>query len=208
MSYLPVNWGTMPWIIKSPFSTLDIICHGAKLPQESRSIVKTTKLELPEPYNGLCHPQCYNAGSIDYVVIDMDQSCDLVDWASQYGLSMTIYDRYISHFDGVQRVVKQFVSTKSRSKTEKNLERIRKEMEGEEEEERTGKRQWIRKKSYRPVQIFRPRKNRVRYTTWTGFLRSKITPAERRLRRLRLRWITLVYDLENLLYPDLEDDES
>lgn len=72
MTDLPLEIGTVAWAIESPFNTLEIICHAASIPQESRPLVKTTKLVLPDVHPAFCHLQCYNAGSIDYIVLTWD----------------------------------------------------------------------------------------------------------------------------------------
>lgn len=33
----------------------------------------------------LCHPRCYNAGSIDYIVINLDQIGKVNEWAEHHG---------------------------------------------------------------------------------------------------------------------------
>lgn len=201
MSDLPLEIGTMAWAIESPFNTLEIICHAANIPQESRPLVKTTKLVLPDLHPTFCHPKCYNACSINYIVLSLDQLDKVIDWAEHHGLHKNLGDIYWCRIDGVQRSVHllELVNTKkSRSKPEKILRGIYKEME----EERAGKRRWNRKKSFRLAQIIR-RKKRAKWSSWTEFLLSRMTIAEYYLWRLRLKLRRLLYYLQRLLQSEL-----
>lgn len=193
MSDLPLELGTLPWAIESPFNTLEIICHAANIPQESRPLVKTTKLVLPDIHPTFCHPKCYNAGSIDYIVLSLDQRDKVIYWAEHHGLAENLGNMYWCRIDGVQMAVKllELVNTKkSKSKPEKILRGIYKEME----EERAGKRRWNRKKAFRLAQIFR-RKKRAQWSSWTEFLLSRMRIAEYYLRRLRFKLRRLLYYL-------------
>lgn len=150
----PLEFGTLPWAVESPFNTLGIICHAANIPQESRPLVKTTKLVLPDLHPAFCHPKCYNAGSIDYIVLALDQRDKVIEWSEHHGLDKNLGNIYWCRIDGVQMAVRRLESVytkKSRSKPEKILRGIYKEME----EERAGKRRWNKKKAFRLAQIFR-----------------------------------------------------
>lgn len=192
------------WAIEFPFNTLEIICYAANIPQESQSPVETTKLVLPDFNYEYCHPRSYNAGSIDYIVLNMDQIDKVREWAEHHGLCENYTDFYWCRIDGVLEHVKRLdpvYTKKSKAKPEKILRKICKEME----EERAGKTPWNRKKAFRLAQMFR-RKKRARQS-WTEFLLSQMRYGEYCLRRLRFKLRRLHYYLETELGSDLTDDE-
>lgn len=64
----------MPWAIEFPFNTLEIICHAGTIPQESRPPIKPTKLMVPGCEPTCCHPSCYTGGSIDYILLTLEEA--------------------------------------------------------------------------------------------------------------------------------------
>lgn len=140
---------TVQWVIEPPFNTLEIICHAANIPQESRPSIKTTKLVVPR-FGPLvwCHSRCFDAGSIiDYIDLTWDQYEEVLRWAEHHALDQNSSDIYWSIFEGKEMDAKRLdpIYTK-KSKLKKEPKRILRDIYKEMEDERAVKGLWNRKK--------------------------------------------------------------